>query len=374
VDNVKSYLIILIISIFTALYGCAAPTTIRTEPNEAAVEIEAAKQREIVLMEAIGYQERLNQVGWPLMISGLPLCIDRKRWSLGLYYSNKYDFKKEMQDTAVSVLGMGEVLQIIFLAENLPSAGAGLIKGDLIMTLNGQSVPIGEGASKKYASQLKDAMKDGEQVEMEIRRNGIRETVSLTPIEVCDYPLVLTEDDFVNAFADGNQIIFTQGMMDFAKTDGELSLVIAHELAHNNMRHIDARMANASIGLLADLLFAAFGVNTQGLFSKIGAQAYSKEFESEADYVGLYIVARAGGAIDNSAHFWRRMGVKHPGSIQKNHAASHPSSPERFVSIEDTIKEIEQKHELGQELMPNIDEGARKKREPPPKTPLSFGS
>lgn len=60
------------------------------------------------------------------------------------------------------------------------------------------------------------------------------------------------------------------------------------------------------------------------------------------------------------------MGVKHPGSIAKNHAASHPSSPERFVSIEDTIKEINQKNKSGAELMPNIDEDSLANRDAPP--------
>lgn len=108
------------------------------------------------------------------------------------------------------------------------------------------------------------------------------------------------------------------------------------------------------------------GVDSGGAFSSVGAQAYSQEFESEADYVGLYFVERAGYEINDAAYFWRRMGVKHPSNIAKNHAASHPSPPERFVSIEDTIKEIYQKINVGTELLPNINESALSKREPPP--------
>ena len=60
-----------------------------------------------------------------------------------------------------------------------------------------------------------------------------------------------------------------------------------------------------------------------------------------------------------------------PGSIDKNHAASHPSTPERFVSIEDTIKEIERKKTAGEVLMPNIDENALDDRAPPSATPAN---
>ena len=64
------------------------------------------------------------------------------------------------------------------------------------------------------------------------------------------------------------------------------------------------------------------------------------------------------------------MGVKHPGSIDKNHAASHPSSPERFVAIDDTIEEINQKKSTGEELMPNMNREAFEERDPPPSIDL----
>ena len=154
--------------------------------------------------------------------------------------------------------------------------------------------------------------------------------------------------------------------MDFATEDDELALVIAHELAHNAMRHIDAKRTNAMGGLVIDILIGVLtGVDTQGMFTQNFAQAHSQEFESEADYVGLYMSEISGYDITDAAYFWRRMGVKHPGSIEQNHAATHPSSPERFVSIEDTIKEIERKKTLGEEVMPNIDENELDNRERP---------
>ena len=177
----------------------------------------------------------------------------------------------------------------------------------------------------------------------------------------------MTNDVIVNAFADGSNIFITQGMMDFAKSDDELALVVSHELAHNTMRHIDAKKTNALGGFVLDMLIGVFtGVNTQGMFAKSFAQAYSKEFESEADYVGLYMCELSGYDISDAAYFWRRMGVKHPGTIAQNHGASHPSPPERFVSIESTIKEIEQKKLANEILTPNINEDVILSRNPPP--------
>jgi hypothetical protein len=46
------------------------------------------------------------------------------------------------------------------------------------------------------------------------------------------------------------------------------------------------------------------------------------------------------------------MAVEHPGSIRGNFLSTHPSMPERFVSIENTVDEIEEKRQRGELLVP----------------------
>jgi len=356
--------------LFALLVGCAGPTTQRVKPNDAAVALEAEKQREIALQESLNDQYRLDRVGWPILKAGLPFCEDRKTKAIGIKYANKHNFEGEYQDIAISKLGLGDTLKIINIIEMAPAAESGLHEGDILISVNNKGVPIGKNASKDFNKFLTKEIEDNHQLSFKIRRDGLDEIIYVTPVEACDYPLIVSDDDIVNAYADGNKIVITQGMMSFAKTDNELALVVGHELAHNSMRHIDAKRLNAFGGLLIDILFAVLGANTQGLFSNMAAQAYSQEFEAEADYVGLYMNELAGYEIKDAAYFWRKMGVKHPGSIGKNHAASHPSSPERFVSIEDTIKEINQKISAGEKLMPNMDREAFEERDPPPTVKL----
>lgn len=106
------------------------------------------------------------------------------------------------------------------------------------------------------------------------------------------------------------------------------------------------------LGAIFDVLLATQGINTQSLGAKTGAQAYSQEFEKEADYQGLYYVARAGYPVENAAMFWRRMGVEHPPSIQASHSASHPSTPERFLGLTTNAEEIVRKRTAGLPLQP----------------------
>jgi len=140
--------------------------------------------------------------------------------------------------------------------------------------------------------------------------------------------------------------------MRFVRNDQELGLVVAHELAHNAMDHITAKKINTAGGTVLDVLAALAGIYTRGTFGKMAGQAYSQAFEAEADYVGLYMMARANLDLDGAALFWRRMAMAHPGSVEGSILASHPATPERFVAIEETVKEINGKRALGQKLEP----------------------
>ena len=60
--------------------------------------------------------------------------------------------------------------------------------------------------------------------------------------------------------------------------------------------------------------------------------------------------------------FWRRMAAEHPGNIARNHSATHPATPERFVAIEKTVEEIQGKIEANLPLEPEYKD---KKVKPP---------
>jgi predicted Zn-dependent protease len=121
------------------------------------------------------------------------------------------------------------------------------------------------------------------------------------------------------------------------------------------MKHRKQRDEKAAPGTILDFAIAiTLGINTHGTFGNMASAPYSKDFESEADYVGLYLAARAGYDISESANFWRRMAVENPASIEKSYSNTHPSSPERFLAIEKAVNEINGKKQLGMPLVPNI--------------------
>ncbi|MFO1241865.1 MAG: M48 family metallopeptidase [Rickettsiales bacterium] len=176
----------------------------------------------------------------------------------------------------------------------------------------------------------------------------------------CQFTFKLEPKEELNAYANGKEIVVTPAMMRFAQSDDWLGIVLSHEYAHNIMGHVNAKMQNATAGMLAgtlaDILAQSQGLNTGGQLSNLGAQtaseAFSPEFEEEADYVGMYIMAIAGYDITQASALWRAMTTADPrGAFLRG---SHPANPERYVLIESTKNEIIQKVKNKQILVPNI--------------------
>jgi hypothetical protein len=338
--------------IFTLLAGCAAPRTKGVEVNSVLVEAEAKKQRQIALESLMEDQMHLEQVSYPILTAAASFCGEDIGPSVGIYLANKYAVPEDFQDAAVSLYDMGESLQITHVIPGSPAAAAGLQKKDILVAVKEEQIPVGKTALKEALKLMEQHLESGKPVSLTILRGEKSRIVSLVPQDTCSYPVLLDSSDQVNAMADGSRIFITRGMMRFTENDRQLAMVISHELAHNAMEHMKARKQNYVLGSIFDIVAAVYGVNTQGVFGKIGAQRYSKGFEAEADYVSLYIMARAGLDIDDAPKFWRRMATAHPGSIQAHQASSHPSTPERFVALEETLEEIRVKRAAGQPLEP----------------------
>ncbi len=170
----------------------------------------------------------------------------------------------------------------------------------------------------------------------------------------CNFALVLEGKGGVNAYADGEKVVVSAAMMEFAEDDTHLAYVLAHELAHNIMEHPQRSGQNMAAGaILGAVIDAAAG--TRG-FSNLGAQAamlsYSPDFEREADYIGLYILARAGYDINSAPDFWHAMSAHDPTGIYTR--TTHPTNAERYVSMRKAINEIHSKRQIGMELMPEF--------------------
>ena len=166
---------------------------------------------------------------------------------------------------------------------------------------------------------------------------------------------LIQADDQVNAFAlPGGKVAIYTGILKVTKTEAGLATVMAHEVAHALQRHGAERYSRGileQIGQLGAVAGAAAGGIDPGV--AMGAMsAYgvgvslpnSRAQESEADYVGLQLMAKAGYDPREAVDFWERMSGCPRKMIGKfcfrtNNAipeflSTHPSDITRIKNIE----------------------------------------
>jgi predicted Zn-dependent protease len=129
---------------------------------------------------------------------------------------------------------------------------------------------------------------------------------------------VIQDDKMVNAFAlPGGKVAIFTGILKHTKDDAGLATVMGHEVAHALQRHGVERMSRSILDQIAQLgalgAAATGNVNAgaiQGLLGAYGVNVslpFNRKQESEADYIGLRLMAEAGYDPRAAVPFWERM-------------------------------------------------------------------
>lgn len=338
------------------LVSCATPKTTPPEVSSDQVESEAHKQRVMVLKSYVAQQMRLYDVSYKVLKGSADLC-NKTRDIAGYKVVTKSSFSDKYRDAAIELYTLGEWPKVVHVVPDSPALRAGLQVGDEIQEAKEGTAPTdsqGAGETNPSPHQAERVLKLG------VLRNGERLDIELEAVQCCDCDMAVVPIDEVNAFTDGNKIYVTRGMMRFLDSELELATVVSHELAHKIRGHMEDEKTNitagVAAGLVLDIAAAIFGINTGGSFSKLGAQAghtaFSKDREREADYVGMYILARSGYAYEDAPNIFRKLAYTEPGMIETKYAGSHPSTAERFVALEKAAEEIKGKTAMGLPLTP----------------------
>jgi Zn-dependent protease with chaperone function len=165
---------------------------------------------------------------------------------------------------------------------------------------------------------------------------------SFTPVNLKD----------INAFAlPGGPMFVNRGMIEAASTEGEVAGVMAHELAHVLLRHGTANATKAQgfqIGALAGAIAGAVigggwgEVISQGSQFGLGTwlMKYSREYERQADLIGVQIMARAGYDPRDLAHMFETI-QKQGGSGGPEWLSSHPNPGNRTQYINQEASQLQ---------------------------------
>jgi len=331
-----------------ALSACVGPTSNLPTVNPADLQTEAEKQLAISIRERDRHGQRLAQIGVPILAANTNQCGDNIRNRAGVqFHSALLNTSIVKRRAAVEARGLsraGEV-RVAYTLPGMPADGV-LFPGDIVTRINGKNAYAVISGQLRVNYQLPF-------FRVRILRDGREMDFRIPTVPVCSYRVVMTNNEDVGAFAARNTIIFTTGIMRLMDSDRDIALVFGHELAHLTRNHQAAKRANAAISaLIAAVVSGAIGVDVVDIGAKIGARAYSQEFESEADYVGMYHASRAGWDMTGAGNTFRRMAISNPGAIHSI-GGTHPSFASRAVLVEQTAIEIESKRARNLALVPN---------------------
>ena len=155
----------------------------------------------------------------------------------------------------------------------------------------------------------------------------------------------LVNDETMNAWCmPGGKIVFYTGILPVAKNETGVAAIMGHEVAHALANHGQQRM---SAGMLQQIGAVAGNVAIQdnqardafnqyyGVGSQLGVMLpFSRNHESEADKIGLYLMAISGYNPAEAAELWKRMKANSGnGEAPPEILSTHPSNDSRIANL-----------------------------------------
>ncbi|MBZ4044168.1 M48 family metallopeptidase [Flavobacterium hibisci] len=160
----------------------------------------------------------------------------------------------------------------------------------------------------------------------------------------------LVENKEVNAWClPGGKIVVYSGILPITQNESGLATVMGHEVSHALANHGAQRMSAAQLQQLGAVGVAVATGNQSaenqamwqkyyGIGSEVGVMLpFSRSNESEADKIGLTLMAIAGYNPDDSIAFWTRMSAKSGGSGTPEFLSTHPSDATRIANLKSLI-------------------------------------
>jgi len=173
----------------------------------------------------------------------------------------------------------------------------------------------------------------------------IRKAIHLTPMKF-EWQYEVVESKQVNAFClPGGKVVVYTGILPVCQTEGGLATVMGHEIGHALARHGAERIADQRMVQIGQVAVAASMSRMEprqqaalmaamGLGSQVGILLpFSRKHESEADHIGLLLMARAGYNPAIAPEFWQRMDKVGGGRRQPEFMSTHPNPATRIADL-----------------------------------------
>jgi predicted Zn-dependent protease len=221
-----------------------------------------------------------------------------------------------------------------------------------------QELELGRQAYREILSTA-DVLPDDQPEVRRVRRVGerIAQACEIRPLlreinirrgYLFEWDFHVIESDRVNAFClPGGKVAVFTGLLRVVEEDDDLATVIGHEMAHALAHHASERIARdvlagealrvAEGSLSLDRLAPSKRMRIMDLLSPgaaLDSLAYNRAQESEADHIGVFLMAFAGYDPERAVSFWERMSdiSRHRGRLPEI-LSDHPSDARRIAQL-----------------------------------------
>jgi metalloendopeptidase OMA1, mitochondrial len=149
----------------------------------------------------------------------------------------------------------------------------------------------------------------------------------------------------------GGKIVVYEGILPVCESEAGLAVVMSHEVAHVLARHGGERMsqqlgvnsAKTALGYVLrnkEQVQQEAWMKAYGMASEYGLiLPYSRKHESEADHIGIMLMAKAGYDPAEAPKFWTRFAASSKGEKPAEFMSTHPSDQRRASDLEKLLPE-----------------------------------
>ncbi len=158
---------------------------------------------------------------------------------------------------------------------------------------------------------------------------------------------VIDDPEEMNAFVlPGNKVFVFSGILPICAGEDGLAAVLGHEIAHNVAHHTGEKISQwfylFPFALLLSFTFDISGQAAQTLLSLALEWPGSRKMESEADYIGLLMMAQACYDPSAAVGLWDRMAQAEKVAVPQI-LSTHPASKKRMAVIQEWLPQAQQK-------------------------------
>jgi hypothetical protein len=303
-------------------------------PAAASAPVEASPYAALAGLEA-----RVAAIGFRLTTANAPYC-PAIQPQFGWIWGDPrlYDAANRAQAGAAYGASDADAAFVAAIAPGSPAAIAGLHVGMAVRAVDGVAPVAGGSDAFARITALETrlgALRPDAAVEIE-GADGRR--IAVRPLPGCASDFRVEARDRPAGGADGRLVLISAGLARFASDDDELAAAVAHELAHNILRH-RARLDDAGVD--------------RGLARQFGRNArLFRQTEVEADRLSVWLMQAAGYDPEAAVRFWRRFGQRDGPVLFQ--AGTHPRWQDRVRTIEAEIVAIRAAGASGNPLIPPL--------------------